>query len=413
MGNPDANGLLPAPFGHTKTGFIIAKMEGGIQCETIAPMQIFGPSGSIHATAASLDPSLQPHVRGWLEPGDIFLRLLLDRPELALVAESCAAEVALHAVLQAEPSTAVAPEDLSALQDADVRESYTHFLRFRDALLAAGTLEAYYLSLFPRDGMQTVGRINIPPLFLDLLVEAVLRNMLDGGSAPCDVYGLRAADMLFRSQRISTQDGQVLSGDQRTLDMLNETGGLGDIGRFLAQAKAPLQTIALQVLADDNAHGFVADWQSPRQGTRHRFLLDLTHEVSNDLSHGLVLTMTRARSGLKALAGVLQMWVQHFLGVAVTIRPLQKIDDAAWRWHVGLDADSSALLNDLYAGQAVESDRLQRLVSLFRLDFVEPLDMRADVAGKPVYLGLMMNAHGVVKLKPQNLLINLPLRELV
>ena len=31
-------------------------------------------------------------------------------------------------------------------------------------------------------------------------------------------------------------------------------------------------------------------------------------------------------------------------------------------------------------------------------------------AGKPVYLGLMMNAEGVVRLKPQNLLINLPVR---
>jgi hypothetical protein len=36
--------------------------------------------------------------------------------------------------------------------------------------------------------------------------------------------------------------------------------------------------------------------------------------------------------------------------------------------------------------------------------------MRPDVAGKPVYLGLMMNADGIVKLKPQNLLVNLPLR---
>jgi hypothetical protein len=46
---------------------------------------------------------------------------------------------------------------------------------------------------------------------------------------------------------------------------------------------------------------------------------------------------------------------------------------------------------------------------LFRLDFVNPNEMRADVAGKPVYLGLTMNADNVVKLKPQNLLVNLPL----
>jgi hypothetical protein len=35
--------------------------------------------------------------------------------------------------------------------------------------------------------------------------------------------------------------------------------------------------------------------------------------------------------------------------------------------------------------------------------------MRSDVAGKPVYLGLCMNADQTLKLKPQNLLLNLPL----
>ena len=56
--------------------------------------------------------------------------------------------------------------------------------------------------------------------------------------------------------------------------------------------------------------------------------------------------------------------------------------------------------------------RLQRLVSLFRLDFADPRDMLADVAGKPIYLRLMLHEYGVVKLKPQNLLINLSLRAL-
>jgi hypothetical protein len=119
--------------------------------------------------------------------------------------------------------------------------------------------------------------------------------------------------------------------------------------------------------------------------------------------------MTRARSGLKALAKVLELWVQHFLGVAVSIRPLQQVDDEAWRWHVGLDSEASSLLNDLYEGREVGAGRMQRLVSLFRLDFDDAREMRADVAGKPVYLGLMMNAQGVLKLKPQNLLVSLPL----
>ena len=349
------------------------------------------------------EPTLaQPH---WLPPDNDFLRGFLARPELAPVPESCLAELDLHAALLAQPAGLVNPDSLQAVRDADARESYQLFLRFRDGLLAAGSLEAYYRGLFKNGGTGEGGRIDIPPLFIDLLVEAIAQSLLAESN---DAFAHRAADMLHRPQRISTQDGQVLSGDQATLDMLNATGGAGDMGRFLAEAGAPMARIDMQVLGDDNA----ADYFRERQGNRrrHHFLLDLTHEVTHDLSHGLIFKMTRARSGLKALSSVLEKWVQHFLGVAVTIRPLQKIDDEAWRWHVGLDVEASALLNDLYEDREVDAARLQRLVSLFRLDFNDPRDMRADVAGKPVYLGLMMNASGIVKLKPQNLLINLPLR---
>ena len=38
--------------------------------------------------------------------------------------------------------------------------------------------------------------------------------------------------------------------------------------------------------------------------------------------------------------------------------------------------------------------------------------MRADVAGCPVYLGLMMTNERLVRMKPQNLLLNLPLAKL-
>jgi len=349
-------------------------------------MQDFWPSSGFN--------QLQRNSRGWLLPTDDYLRLFLERPELALLPESCAAEQALHAALVAAPIRPVHEAELQAMQDGDARDSYSLFLRFRDGLLDAGTLEAYYLSLFRS------GSISIPPLFIDLLAQAIVRNLLDSAT---DAYEVRAAEMLFRPQRISTQEGQVLAGDLDRLDMLNDTGGLGDFGRFLAEAKAPLRSIDMQVLTDGNALDY---WQASE---RHNFLLDLTHEINNDLSHGLVFTMTRARSGLTALARVLEKWVQHFLGVAVKIRPLQKIDDTAWRWHVGLDAEATALLNDLYEDRPVESERSARLVSLFRLDFANPQEMRTDVAGKPVYLGLMMNAGQVLKLKPQNLLLNLPL----
>jgi hypothetical protein len=351
-------------------------------------MQNFWPSSGFG--------QLQRNARGWLVPTDDYLRLFLERPELALLPESCPNECKLHAALQAAPSRKVGLVVLAAIKDPDARESYTLYVNFRDELLAAGTLEACYLGLFRR------GVMGVPPLFLDLLAQAIVRNVLDDAN---DAYEVRAAEMLFRPQRISIEEGQILSGDLGVLDMLKETGGLGDIGRLLAEAKAPLREVRMEVLADANATDY---W---RAGERYNFLLDLTHEVNNDLSHGLVLTMTRARSGLTALARVLEKWVLHFLGVAVRIKPLQKIDDEAWRWHLGLDVHATALLNDLYEDRPVEADRMQRLLSLFKLEFANPQEMRADVAGKPVYLGLMMSESRELRLKPQNLLLNLPLAQ--
>ena len=349
-------------------------------------MQDFWPaSGFVH---------LERTRRGWLRPTDAYLRSFLALPELTVVAESCAAEIALHEMLIATPSRPVVQAELDGLEDADARSNYAMFLGFRDALLAAGTLEAYYL------GLMRGGDITIAPLFVDRIVEAIVRQL----QSDCgDAFEARAAEMLFRPQRLSLADGRMLSADRDTVDMLHETAGLGDIGRLLVANNAPMPAISMEVLTPDNAPDY---W--PRSD-RHTFLLDLTHEVANDLGHGLRFTVTRAHSGLKALARVLEKWTAHLLGVTVAITPLQKIDDEAWRWHVGLDVESMALLNDLYEDRPVDAERMQRLISLFRLDFANPAEMRADLAGKPVYLGLAMTADHTLKLKPQNLLLNLPL----
>jgi hypothetical protein len=337
---------------------------------------------------------LESTTRGWLRPTDAYLRSFLALPELAVVEESCAAEIALHEMLIATPSRPVVQVELEALQDADARSNYAMFLGFRDALLAAGTLEAYYL------GLMRGGGIAIPPLFVDRIVQAIVRQL----QSDCgDAFEARAAEMLFRPQRLSLTDGRMLSADRDVVDMLHETAGLGDIGRLLLQNSASMPAVHMQVLTLDNAPEY---WP---KSDRHTFLLDLTHEVANDLGHGLRLTMTLAHSGLKALARVLEKWTAHLLGVKVSITPLQKIADDAWRWHVGLDVESMALLNDLYEDQPVDAERMQRLISLFRLDFSNPAEMRADLAGKPVYLGLAMTADHTLKLKPQNLLLNLPL----
>lgn len=332
--------------------------------------------------------------QGWLTPTPDYLRLFLARPELALVPESCPAEHRLHEALQQDPQRHVPPQMLSMLQDADVRDNYRHFLSFRDALLASGSLQAYYLQLIHS------GDIRVPPLFIDLLVQAILRQQLDDCE---DVLQLRAAELLFRPQRLTVQQGQVLAADQAVVDQLSSNAGLGELGRLLIENKTRVREAELTVLNEGNAALYA------ERSERHLFLLDLTHEVSQELSHGLTLRMTRARSGLKALARVLERWVRHFLAVTVRIEPLSSVDDASWRWHIGLDAEASTLLNALYQGDAVAPERMQRLVSLFRLDFADPACMRPEVAGKPVYLGLAMNAQGILRLKPQNLLLNLPL----
>jgi len=340
---------------------------------------------------------LQRNARGWLQPTPEYWRLWLQRPELAPVPESCPAERRLHQALCDAPHRPVSPAELSALADEDVRANYALFLRLRDEVESAGSLESAYMAWMHS------GQIQLPPLFIDLVVQAIASHLLADVQ---DAWTWRAAELLFRRQRITVQNGRVLAGDSETLDVLQASGGLGEMGRLLKEAGASLKAVDMKVLHSDNAAQYFA--QREGQG-RHAFLLDMTHALQNPLPHGLVLSMVNARSGLKALSQVLTRWVQHFLGVAVQIAPVQKVDDPAWRWHVGLDATATVLLNALYQGQSLDAARQQQLISLFTLHFDDPQLMRADVRGKPVYLGLAMDAQGLLKLKPQNLLLNLPL----
>jgi len=122
-----------------------------------------------------------------------------------------------------------------------------------------------------------------------------------------------------------------------------------------------------------------------------------------------VINLSFSSYGLDAFARVLEAWIAHFLSVRTSIQPVQEISDERWVWHVGLDAEGTALLNDLYQGAEIEEDRLRQLLSLFRLDFKDPAEMRPDIAGRPIYLALAMTPDQKLRVKPQNLLVNLPL----
>jgi len=316
---------------------------------------------------------------GNLRVTDDFLRSYLARPELAPVPESCAAELRLHDALMADPRRVVEADALAAVADADARENYGIWLRFRDRLVAAPSLEAAYIGLFHGDGVE------VPPLFVAQLTQVILRHVL--GDKP-DPLAARAAEMLFRTQKIAvTDDGAVMAADEVTVELFADTGGFGSLGELLATNRTPPRSVDLDVLDVENGASY---W-------------------TRDERHDLSVSLNRGRAALTALTRVMEDWIAHFLGVRVSIRPEREIDDAHWAWHVGLDAEASGILNDLYNRQNVDEARMGRLLCLFRLDFDDPSDMRPALAGRPIWMAMAMDERNRLQLKPQNLLMNLPL----
>jgi Family of unknown function (DUF6352) len=347
---------------------------------------------------ASGHAHLQADAQGWLAPTPAYWQHWLRRPELALVAESCAAERSLHRRLAADARAPLTAAELGSIADADVRESWRHFVALRDAVEAAGTLQGWYLRLF------RAGSVAVPPLFIDLVAMAIVQQLLADEPDPLT---WRAAELFFRPQQVAFEQGRVLAADAETAVEQGRTQGLGEIGKLLAQAQVAASPLQLQLLGPETRHRYEAE--AARAPFRSSLLLDLTQGFATDIGHGLVFQTDNAASGLKPLAHLLQRWVQHLLGVAVRIEPVHRVDDPAWRWHVGLDAEASRLLDDLYTGAEVEPERRARLISLFTLRFADAADMRPDVQGRPVYLGLMAQATGALRMKPQNLVLNLPL----
>lgn len=267
---------------------------------------------------------------------------------------------------------------LENIEDADARDNYRVLLAFLGRLKRAASVESCYVDIFSE------GSVAVPPLFIDQLAQIIVRNVLEGCEDPLEP---RAAELFFREQKASTDEGAVMLADLETVEMHASGGSLGSLGRLIVEAQAPLATVNLDVLDTENAQIY---W-------------------SRDQRHDLVISMNFGRAASQAFCRVMEKWVRHFFGVAVRVRPLRAIEDRGWAWHIGLDAESTAILNGLWRGEELEPGTLRRVLALFRLDFEDPAAMRSDVAGKPVYLALSMNEDGVVRMKPQNLLLNLPL----
>jgi len=315
---------------------------------------------------------------GRLSITDDFLRAYLMRPEIRPAEESGPNEIALHEALMEDPRRDPPASALGAVEDADARDNYRVLLAFLGRLKRAASLESCYLGIF------SGGEVAVPPLFIDQLAQIIVRGILEGCE---DALEPRAGELFFREQKASTDNGAVMLADLETIEMHASGGSLGSLGRLIVESQAPLATVNLDVLDTENAQAY---WL-------------------RDQRHDFVISMNFGRAANKAFCRVMEKWIRHFFGVSVSIRPMREVEDHAWAWHIGLDAESTALLNGLWRGDEGEPGNLRRMLALFRLDFEDPAAMRADIAGRPIYMALSMNENGVVRMKPQNLLLNLPL----
>jgi len=220
--------------------------------------------------------------------------------------------------------------------------------------------------------------------FLQMLTHLVVRSALEGVGDP---FVLRAAECLFRIQRAGIHQGSTLLADEEVLEMKAADGDFGSLGQLLVEAGAPPREVELDVLTEANAPSYFA------RSDAHDFALDIAED----------------RAGQHGLARALERFIGHVIGEAVTIRPVPVIEDHNWTWHVGLDAEATAIANDLWHGKAVKQERLARILWLGVLDFAEPSRVLPRVAGRPVYLAVAMDGAQKLRLKPQNLVAGLPL----
>jgi len=313
---------------------------------------------------------------GGLVLTDDFLRAYLARPELVPPAEACPVERGLHAELMAHPQLAVAPDLLAGVADADARENFAVFLKFRDHLMARRTLEEAYLDLF----RQKVS--GVPGLFVQQLSHVLARNALRDCS---DAFVLRAGECFFRSQKVTAHEGALLLADEEMIAAHEHNRSHSPL---LAMLGGPAVS-ELSVLNDANAADYAA------------------RSDANDM----VLNLNEAAHGRRALGEAARCWIRHFTGLDMVFEPVEKLDGERLAWFVAFDAEATEIGNRVWRGEALDLDRAGRVLALYR--FTLPDDRRIEPTrrGKPGFALAAMTPDRILTLKPQNLVLGLPLND--
>lgn len=306
--------------------------------------------------------------RGRMQATDELILAWLARPEIVPPPEACAAERALHEKLLAAPQTTVSEAEVAAMEDADARENWGFLMRLRDTLLAEGSIEAGYLALV-REGAV------LPVLFYNQLVQLILRNALDGCE---DTRVLRAAELFFRTQRAYLNDGSMMLADE---ELVAEIEAEKDASPLAAMLGGGVE--ALDVLGDSNGWTY---W-------------------SRSDAHSMVLPFGGDPKARAALGQVIEAFIAHLLGRKVALTAMTEAPDVDLRWFVGLDPVGTEIGNALWNGAVPKGS----LVGIFALEFASDEGVEPGAQGHPVYLLLGMGDDNVIRCKPQNLVMGLPL----
>jgi hypothetical protein len=308
-----------------------------------------------------------------------FLAHLIRRPELSPVDTSCQTERDVFERLCQSPREAIGSETLASIANPDVADNYRVWLRFRDRLLASPTLEEAYKGFFQGGG------VDFPPILVDDITRVLVRHVL---GQTCHALDARVGEMFFRSQTVTVHEkGSLIAADSLTLFKRSQVPGYGALGQLLKKGGVTVSQGDLEVLTADNAEGY---WRSPE-------------------AYDMAVVLNWGQPAAQALCRLIEKWVRHLMHVEVSVNTVGAIEEQQWAWHLGLDAQSTAILNELYRGQAVDDDRLRRLLVLFQLKFADSADMLQKVAGQPVYMAIAADENNRLRIKPQNLLLNLPL----
>ena len=196
---------------------------------------------------------------------------------------------------------------------------------------------------------------------------------------------LRAAELFFRPQVLTVHEGSLLAADEETIAGSSAT----PVSPLVSMLGLPAAT-SIDVLADDNGRAYF--------GRSDQF--------------DMALDVTPGGKGLSALGQVIARWVQHILSVDIAVEPLTGITDAQLTWYVGLDAESTRIGDRLWKGEEVDEMTRARVIGLFRLTFRDASVAAEEIGDDPIYLILAMSTARLLRMKPQNLLVGLPIRRL-